>query len=71
MSNSSSFPGVIPPPPGVKADLDHPQDVLRTINFVTQGLTIFFVTCFVALRYYAKVKVWDRNWGWDDCTWMH
>lgn len=62
-----SFPGVIPPPPGVEADVDNPKDVLQTINYVTQGLTLFFSSIFVALRFYTKVKVYRGSWTIDDC----
>ncbi|KAH6607111.1 hypothetical protein Trco_003424 [Trichoderma cornu-damae] len=61
-----SFPGAIPPPEGVVPDLAHPQDVLRTLNYVTQGLTIFFVTIFVAIRFYAKTRVLGGSLTADD-----
>ncbi|KAM5369066.1 hypothetical protein ACJZ2D_009161 [Fusarium nematophilum] len=53
----SSQEGATAPPPGVVADLRHPQDVLRTINLVSQILSITFVTVFVMLRIYTKVIV--------------
>lgn len=62
-----SFPGVIPPPPGVEADVDHPQDVLRTVNYVTQALTLFFSTIFVGLRFYTKRNIYRGPWTSDDC----
>ncbi|EHK23197.1 uncharacterized protein TRIVIDRAFT_71185 [Trichoderma virens Gv29-8] len=61
-----SYPGAAPPPEGVIPDLAHPQDVLRTVNYVTQALTIFFVTIFVAIRYYAKSRVLGGGFTSDD-----
>lgn len=62
-----SFPGAAPPPEGVVPDLAHPQDVLRTVNYITQGLTVFFVTIFVAIRFYAKSRVLGGGFTPDDC----
>lgn len=64
---SRSYPGSIPPPPGEEVDLQHPGDALRTINYVTQGLTLIFVTAFVAIRLHAKRSVFTGNWNMDDC----
>ncbi|KAL6874600.1 hypothetical protein HDV57DRAFT_236791 [Trichoderma longibrachiatum] len=61
-----SFPGAAPPPEGVVPDLAHPQDVLRTVNYITQGLTIFFVSIFVAVRFYAKSRVLGGGFTPDD-----
>ncbi|KAK0763715.1 hypothetical protein N5P37_003098 [Trichoderma harzianum] len=61
-----SYPGAAPPPEGVIPDLAHPQDVLRTVNYVTQGLTIFFVSIFVAIRFYAKTRVLGGSFTPDD-----
>ncbi|UNI18571.1 hypothetical protein JDV02_004831 [Purpureocillium takamizusanense] len=63
---SASYPGALPPPPGVTADLDHPQDVLKTCHYVTQALTLVFVTVFVGLRVYAKRKVLVSSLTMDD-----
>ncbi|OAQ57298.1 hypothetical protein VFPPC_11451 [Pochonia chlamydosporia 170] len=52
-----SYPGAAPPPPGVAADIDDPQDVLRTVNYVTQALTLLFTTAFVVTRFYAKSQI--------------
>ncbi|RSL58751.1 hypothetical protein CEP54_007658 [Fusarium duplospermum] len=52
-----SFPGAGPPPDGVVPNLEHPQDVLKSCNYVTQALTLVFVSAFVATRFYAKSKV--------------
>ncbi|KAL7948008.1 hypothetical protein V8C42DRAFT_316380 [Trichoderma barbatum] len=61
-----SYPGAAPPPEGVIPNLAHPQDILRTVNFVTQGLTIFFVTIFVSIRFYAKTRVLGGSFTTDD-----
>lgn len=61
-----SYPGALAPPEGVTPDLEHPEDVLHTINYVTQGLTIVMVTIFVGLRAYAKWTVLGGGNCWDD-----
>ncbi|KAL7784575.1 hypothetical protein V8C37DRAFT_420614 [Trichoderma ceciliae] len=61
-----SFPGAAPPPEGVIPNLARPQDMLQTTNYVTQGLTIFFVTIFVAIRIYAKSRVLGGSLTADD-----
>ncbi|EGY14297.1 hypothetical protein VD0002_g2084 [Verticillium dahliae] len=61
-----SYPGAAPPPAGVVADVDNPQDVLRTVTYVTQGLTVFFSTLFIAARLYSKTKVMGGIVSWDD-----
>lgn len=63
----TSYPGAAAPPEGVTVNLDNPQDVLRTVNYVTQGLTLFFVSVFVALKVYAKIKILGGNFSWEDC----
>ncbi|KAH9204188.1 hypothetical protein DL95DRAFT_319921 [Leptodontidium sp. 2 PMI_412] len=45
------------PPPGVIADLENPQDVLRTVNLVVQSLCIVFVSVTVLLRMYTRAVV--------------
>lgn len=65
-----SFPGAAPPPPGVTADVNNPEDVLRTINYVTQALTILITTCFVATRFYAKTKILGGGVTSDDCEYI-
>ncbi|EER40944.1 integral membrane protein [Histoplasma capsulatum H143] len=51
---------IIPPPPGVSSNFDHPTDVLRTVNLVTQYLTIAVVTIFVATRLIIKYYRYSR-----------
>ncbi|KAL8339274.1 hypothetical protein RB601_005858 [Gaeumannomyces tritici] len=46
-----------PPPPGVVPDLEHPEDVLHTVNIVTQILSLFFVSSFTLMRLYAKTVI--------------
>ncbi|KAH9217974.1 hypothetical protein DL95DRAFT_238891, partial [Leptodontidium sp. 2 PMI_412] len=46
--------GALPPPPGVVANLDNPQDVLRTVNFVVQGMCLAIASAFVFLRMYTR-----------------
>ncbi|XPS78496.1 hypothetical protein M3J09_010507 [Ascochyta lentis] len=54
------------PPPGYKSDLDHPKDEIRTINFVTQALTLIFCTVFVWIRGYHKLRTVGLDWAVDD-----
>lgn len=61
------FPGAAPPPEGVEPDLENPTDVLRTVSYVTQGLTIVIVSMFVAVRAYAKVKLYPGAPSFEDC----
>ncbi|KAK1957603.1 hypothetical protein LY78DRAFT_726882 [Colletotrichum sublineola] len=49
--------GAAPPPEGVVPNLEHPEDVLHTINFVSQILSFTTVTLFMLLRIYAKAFV--------------
>lgn len=62
----SAVVGAVPPPPGVTPNLQHPEDVIATVNIATQISSICLMTPFIALRLYAK--------GWvapplllDDC----
>lgn len=64
---ATDYPGAAAPPDGVTADVNNPQDVLRTLNFVTQGLTLVIVSIFIALKLYAKIKVLGGKFGWEDC----
>ncbi|KAG4430068.1 hypothetical protein IFR05_014441 [Cadophora sp. M221] len=50
----STRQGALPPPPSVVADLENPQDVLRTVNFVVQGMCLAIATAFVVLRMYTR-----------------
>ncbi|KID94841.1 PTH11-type GPCR, partial [Metarhizium majus ARSEF 297] len=61
-----SYPGAAPPPPGATADLDNPQDVLRTVNYVTQALTLLLTTAFVLTRLYAKSRILGGGVTLDD-----
>ncbi|OHE94511.1 hypothetical protein CORC01_10231, partial [Colletotrichum orchidophilum] len=49
--------GAAPPPKGVVPDFQHPQDVLHTINLVSQILSIVSVSIFMMLRIYAKALI--------------
>ncbi|TQN64683.1 Satratoxin biosynthesis SC1 cluster protein 4 [Colletotrichum shisoi] len=46
--------GASPPPDGKAANLGNPEDVLHSINLVSQVLSITLITLFVALRMYTK-----------------
>lgn len=55
------------PPEGVVADLENPTDVIRTINFVTQALTLTLCSGFVFLRGVQKFRVANPIFSVDDC----
>ena len=55
------------PPEGVVADLDNPKGVLRTVNFVTQALTLTMCSGFVLIRGVQKFKVGALVSSVDDC----
>ncbi|OAA41677.1 integral membrane protein [Metarhizium rileyi] len=61
-----SYPGAAPPPPGATVNIDSPQDVLRTINYVTQALTLILTTVFVGTRLFAKSRVLGGGITTDD-----
>lgn len=55
------------PPTGVVADLENPTDVLRTINFVTQALTLTLCSGFVFIRGVQKFRMATTIFSVDDC----
>jgi len=55
------------PPAGVVADLENPTDVLRTINFVTQALTLVLCSVFVSIRAAQKFRMAKPRVFVDDC----
>jgi hypothetical protein len=55
------------PPEGVVTDLQNPTDVIRTINFVTQALTLTFCSAFVLIRAVQKFRLSTSNASVDDC----
>lgn len=55
------------PPAGVVADLENPTDVLRTINFVTQALTLVLCSVFVFIRGAQKFRMARPTVFVDDC----
>lgn len=57
------------PPKGVVADLENPTDVLRTINFVTQALTLTLCSGFVFIRGVQKFRMATTIFSVDDCEW--
>ncbi|CAF3452807.1 unnamed protein product [Fusarium graminearum] len=63
-----SYPGATPPPPGAEPNMEYPADVLWTINYLTQALTLIFTTGFVATRFYAKYKVMEGGMTKDDAS---
>lgn len=62
----SDSKGGLAPPSGVIPNFDHPHDVLRTVNLVTQASSISMVSAFVVLRIYARYRI-SRAYKPDDC----
>ncbi|CAG5137557.1 uncharacterized protein ALTATR162_LOCUS148 [Alternaria atra] len=56
----------MPPPDGIVADLQHPTDVIRTINFVTQALTLTSCSFFVFIRALHRIRVVGLDLAVDD-----
>jgi hypothetical protein len=46
--------------------IEHPTDVLNTVNLVTQCLCIPIVTLFVVLRFYTRIR-FKQSLGVEDC----
>jgi hypothetical protein len=46
--------------------IEHPTDVLNTVNLVTQCLCIPIVTLFVLLRFYTRIR-FRQPLGVEDC----
>ena len=63
----SATTAAAPAPSGIVADLENPTDVIRTVNFVTQGLTLFFIPAFVLIRFVSKYRSAGFNYTVDDC----
>ncbi|KUI73190.1 hypothetical protein VM1G_08943 [Cytospora mali] len=63
---STTVTGASPAPPGITPNFEHPTDVLRTVNYVTQALSLVVVTGFMCLKYYAKTTVLRGTWNSDD-----
>lgn len=57
------------PPPGYTSDLNNPKDEIRTVNIVTQALTLTFCTVFVWIRGYHKFRTVGLDLAVDDCEW--
>ncbi|KAL9567484.1 hypothetical protein ACKAV7_008434 [Fusarium commune] len=59
MKDQPSYPGAIPPPPGVTPDLNNPQDAGRTLSLAMLIVCDILVTIFFAAR--AYVKAWATH----------
>jgi hypothetical protein len=59
------------PPPGVKADLENPEDVLWSINLVTQSLTLAICSFFVLTRVLQRFRMPGWILSVDECTLSH
>lgn len=59
MKDQPSYPGVIPPPPGVTLDINNPQDAGRTLSLALLIVCDILLTIFFAARVY--VKAWATH----------
>lgn len=50
--------------------IEHPVDVLNTVNLVTQCLCIPIVTLFVCFRFYTRIR-FKQSLGVEDCKLTH
>ncbi|KAL5933547.1 hypothetical protein ACKVV7_005483 [Pyricularia oryzae] len=57
MQRRDNITAAAPPPPGVTPNFAQPEDVLYTINFVTQIASMALVTPFVAMRVLVKAYI--------------
>jgi len=62
--------GAIPPPPGVEPNFENPEDILHTINLVSQILSMVIMTPFIIIRVYVKIWVAPPFLP-DDCKSLH
>lgn len=67
MSAQQPVQGGTPPPPGKVPNFEHPEDVLHTINLVSQVLAIALITPVVGLRLWTRWRV-SPPFLIDDCT---
>ncbi|KAI3317137.1 hypothetical protein HD806DRAFT_515890 [Xylariaceae sp. AK1471] len=63
MMQSTPTP-VLPPPPGVTSNFDHPE-TLRQINNIAIGISIPVSTVFYSLRLYTRIWI-RRSWIFED-----
>ena len=57
--------GVVPPPPGVTPNFDHPVS-RRRVHAVTAIASPLVAGPFFLLRMYSRIWI-TRTFGWDDC----
>ncbi|KAJ4388800.1 hypothetical protein N0V93_006260 [Gnomoniopsis smithogilvyi] len=57
MSTQQPVQGATPPPPGRVPNFEHPEDVLHTINFVSQVLAVALITPIVGLRLWTRWRI--------------
>ena len=61
------WPGLIPPPPGVAPNLDHPASLKHSM-VVANAICLTLACVSVALRLWTRAII-VRSLGWDDCEW--
>lgn len=66
MSAQEIVQGATPPPPGRIPNFENPEDVLHTINLVSQILAVAITTPIVALRLWVRWKI-NPPFLIDDC----
>ena len=60
------FEPVIPPPPGITSNFEHPRDALHTVNKVTQILCLVVTTVVVIIRALVRIHL-HRSVTLEDC----
>ena len=56
---------VLPPPPGVKSNFDHPKTNERPLRIVLITFSCF-ATVAVLIKIYTRKMISQQKWGWDD-----
>lgn len=65
MSQSTSYPGAIPPPLGVTADINTPWTHLQYTYIAAFVVAAVIPTIFASLRLYVKAVI-VKKWAWAD-----
>lgn len=55
--NETSYPGAVPPPPGVTPDLENPTDQGHTANMAGLAICVSFGTLFFLIRVFVKLRL--------------
>lgn len=56
-ANETSYPGAVPPPPGVTPNLENPTDQGHIVNIVGLAICVSFVSIFFFIRVFVKLRI--------------